>query len=352
MGVSLVAKIEGVGLDAFKIVADRLGRDYQAPVLERWLLVIRSYRQPVPPLNEHTQVDDQSVSLKGIKQRAMYTVRHSGRSDELVVMIEDPSAPRRTRPKPLRQEPGTPAETSKHTPPPEPTLDQKPVDLSQPNIALSNSVPSTPGDEPLAAIVSTYKPVVEPDMSPEPPSNQGDHHRLSILSVPDSFELLLSATLCSNHAIQPPSSWLQRPNMVLVEGKVWGLYLDPHDTDLANTGPPKRRERQPDWWIRLGTVTNKGAASAHGALPWLLLEVECAAGSLGQSSAFLKHLLHALIRPGPTMVMKPFEPTEQDLYEAGLVGEGLEGSDGTTRPSAGRRNGYCMLMLAKREGLI
>jgi hypothetical protein len=60
----------------------------------------------------------------------------------------------------------------------------------------------------------------------------------------------------------------------------WGIYSSSFESDISPTSNMGSmasnmltKDTQPDWWIRLGTVTNKGATSGNTSLSWLILEV-------------------------------------------------------------------------------
>ncbi|KAI9606625.1 hypothetical protein H4Q26_006161 [Puccinia striiformis f. sp. tritici PST-130] len=374
MGVSLVARVEGVGADAFQLIADRLLRDHQAPARERWLAVIRSLRQPIPPIEDaptvsERQKDASDARNRGRKQRTMYCLRHSGRPGELIAMIEDAEAPNRRAQDATIQRShlsspldpiGNPVKLMSDTI----LEDAQHKDGDQPP---TNTNGAHPENLPIAMTAEHASTDMAVDNAIAPIKNDSDtttpsHYRVSIVSVPDSFEQLLSSAICAPQTTLIPSAWCPRPNIIAIEGMSWGIYSSSFESEIgpgSNLGPMSStmstKESQPDWWIRLGTVTNKGASSGSISLPWLMLELECATSpiELDPSSEFLESVLHALIKPDRQLLVKPFRPTEQDLIEAGLTSEESNLTSSPNPPkTASLRNGYCMLMLAKQESLI
>lgn len=223
----------------------------------------------------------------------MYYLRHSGRPGQLVAMIEDADAPSRL---PLY----APAQHSHLSYPPDITnhkktgesatqTHEKPADdtphepenqsLINDNDIEANKAPAVANSEKKStdmmvdddiAAMKTHKAA-----TPTP-----SHYRVSIVSVPDSFEQLLSSAICATQSTLVPSAWCPRPNIVAIEGMSWGVYSSTFESEigpLSHMGSiPSNlptKETQPDWWIRLGTVTNKGATSGNTSLPWLILEV-------------------------------------------------------------------------------
>jgi len=383
MGASLVARVEAVGADAFQLVADRLLRDHQAPPRERWLAVIRSFRQPVPPIEHSPKLPDRQEDAphagnRAKKQRTMYCLRHSGRPGQLVAMIEDADAPSRLPLHAPAQHPhlSYPSDTTNHkkTGEPETQTHEKPADdtphkSENPLLINDNEIEA---DKAPAVVNSDKKStdmMVDDDIADmkthEAATPTPRHFRVSIVSVPDSFEQLLSSAICATQSTLVPSAWCPRPNIVAIEGMSWGVYSSTFESEigpLSHMGsipsslPTK--ETQPDWWIRLGTVTNKGATSGNTSLPWLILELECAASpiELDHSTEFLESVMQVLLKPDEKLLIKPFRPTEQNLLEAGLTPNEQGTHHRTTPPhppkTACLRNGYCMLMLAKQESLI
>ncbi|WAR60852.1 hypothetical protein PtB15_13B98 [Puccinia triticina] len=398
MGVSVVARVEAVGADALQLVADRLLHDHQALPRERWLAVIRSFRQPLPPA-EHLakpserQEDPPDDRSRGKKQRTMYCLRHSGRPGQLIAMIEDAEAPNRplqqTTPQrsdltsplettnnhkkteyPQKQEKlieGTNTEDAQPRPVDQPSINDNPTEAAQPPIVLTgdNGTEAAPPPIVLTTERESTDMVLDDDdtaVKNPPVTATPSHYRISIVSVPDSFEQLLSSTICAPQTALIPSAWCPRPNIVAIEGMSWGIYSNSFESEIgsaSNVGSTasamSTKEAQPDWWIRLGTVTNKGATSGNTSLPWLILELECAASpiELDPSHEFLESVLNTLLRPNDQLLVKPFRPTPQNLIEAGLTSDE---SNLTTIPqppkTATLRNGYSMLMLAKQESLI
>ncbi|KAA1085380.1 hypothetical protein PGT21_005124 [Puccinia graminis f. sp. tritici] len=385
MGASLVARVEGIGVDAFQLVTDRLLRDHQALPRERWLAVIRSFRQPLPPIEHATKPPDRQDDAlddrnKGKKQRTMYCLRHSGKPGQLVALIEDAEAPIRCHQDTTSQEPdlSAPFDTNefhkktedgpsasqnheKHTgdvntansqptPVDQPSTNDNGTETATPRIAVTNDQEST--DMVLDGAIKTPSVKIAPS-----------HYRVSIVSVPDSFEQLLSSTICAPQTSLIPSAWCPRPNIVAIEGMSWGIYSSSFESEISPTSNMGSmassmwtKDTQPDWWIRLGTVTNKGATSGNTSLSWLILELECAASPIELDPSFelLESVMHALLRPDGKLLVKPFRPTAKSLMEAGLTSEESNLTTSSPHPpkTATLRNGYCMLMLAKQESLI
>ncbi|POV99130.1 hypothetical protein PSTT_14025, partial [Puccinia striiformis] len=163
--------------------------------------------------------------------------------------------------------------------------------------------------------------------------------RLNLL-VPDSFKQPLSSARCAPQTTLIPSAWCPRPNIIAIEGMLWGIY---------SICRPKRASRIGGL---VGRVTTKGASSGRTSLPWLILELKCAASpiELDPSCEFLESVLRTLIKPDGQLLVKPFQPTKQDLIEAGLTGEKSNLISSPNPPKmASLQNRYCMLMLAKQE---
>ncbi|CAH7688756.1 hypothetical protein BY996DRAFT_4576031 [Phakopsora pachyrhizi] len=398
MGATVVARVEGLGIDSLRLLTDRLSREYQASAIERWACIIRSYRQIKQPAELTSLLNSSEDNPEGgiddggrarlFKQRAMYTLRHSGMLTQIIVMVEDPNAPKRS------------SEILKNNQSDDQNSRSSPVaDISSNNNTTSNkndmndsqqqpkiveeelkNIDSTDTTEPVQAPAITpidqakqqTKPDDGSDSDPSTPGDEpliGTHYQTSVIALPDTFELLISTTLCSTQTIQPPSSWMARPSIVLIEGKVYGLYSDPmsleeslYNGDSSGPGSGGGRFCNPDWLLRIGTVTNKGSATSNIALPWLIVELEYLGSDELDSKGlnFLEELLKMIVRPDEKMKMRIFRPNEEDLIDAGLesdvddkVGRRECVEDGhLPKAIVSRRSGYCIMMLAKQEGLI
>ncbi|PLW27750.1 hypothetical protein PCANC_02863 [Puccinia coronata f. sp. avenae] len=356
----------------------------QSQPRERWLAVIRSFRQPLPPISDHPTNHQQEDALhapnKPKKQRALYCLRHSGRPGQLVAMIEDADAPSRlalnAAPPHLHLSPLLNIMNHKQTENPLPQTHDK--QMGDAALDESHHAPSDQpflqdnGTEAGKTPVPIHTAQESTDMAVDDETSairnprvttkeEPSHYRVSLVSVPDSFEQLLSSAICATQSTLVPSAWCPRPNMVAIEGMVWGIYSSSFESEIgsgSNLGAiPSNfssKETQPDWWIRLGTVTNKGATSGNTSLPWLILELECAASpiELDYSSEFLESVMHAILKPNAQLLIKPFRPTEQNFLEAGLTPEHDPAHSTHPPKTSCLQNGYSMLMLAKQERLI
>ncbi|MBW0557995.1 hypothetical protein O181_097710 [Austropuccinia psidii MF-1] len=390
MGISLVAQVKGIGIDPFQLISDRLIRDHQALPPERWVSLIKSYRLPISPVYESQTDNDKYLGLdndlneidktKSRKQRAMYCLRHSARPAQIVAMIEDPNAPSRSTmldPKSSRILTQINSQCdlddlintlpSKQDHQVISTFDQihdlKQIETINQDalkiIATPTSKTNTENvwDESSGSIKIEK---VDPISSLKTLTSSPNHYRTSIISVPESFEFLLNTVLCAPPTNQTPSTWTTRPNLIAIEGLVWAVYSNSFDMhvnsslDMTLGSNHVHKDNRPDWWIRLGSVSNKGATGSNTCLPWLVLEIECLASPLDLTSThkFLENILAALIRPNDKLTMKPLRLDEQDLFDAGLINSTEKLPIDDSQESDVRRNGYSLLMLAKREGLI
>lgn len=303
----------------------------------------------------------------------MYCLRHSARPGQLIAMIEDFHASSRPSPK---------KNASKSEPTPLPNANMTNAgDTLEPASSALDSGGAVDKENIQAVPNEAHPPSISESNLPEPSStlsNQNEftpmvldnyehaaeepaafssstHYRISLISVPDSFEQLLTSAICASQTTTIPSAWCPRPNIVAIEGVTWGIYSSSFDgeTGLPTPGPMlstrSSKEIKPDWYLRLGTVTNKGATTGATSLPWLMLELECAAtaSELDPSSRFLESVMSSLIQPDEMLRVRPFRPTQQSFVEAGLMTQ--EDDVFAFRnlvKAASLRNGYCMLMLA------
>ncbi|EGG02433.1 uncharacterized protein MELLADRAFT_91393 [Melampsora larici-populina 98AG31] len=317
MGGTVVARVDGIGVDIFELLTERLHRNRQAFLTEtRWSVNIRSYRQPTPPLVEQSfqgiftsgsysherqdSGDDVNESGSRSRQRIMYTVRNSAGPDGLVAMVEDVNAPTRsswrTRLKEREIEmkkrkakrlipsdgslnvqlPDSNAAVISHSTEAsnlmsvvkDPLGQTTSVSAQNPTVNISTDIDSSiaPAHEALLEDDDSFL-----DLPPEPPR----HFRISLACFPESFEHLLSNTLISAQGPPGPALWVPRSHATLINGVIWGLYSTPinlnnvkHDED----SPSFASQMKPDYWIRIGKLTTKGTSNSSTSLPWIILE--------------------------------------------------------------------------------
>ncbi|KAH9814664.1 hypothetical protein DFH28DRAFT_970787 [Melampsora americana] len=317
MGGTVVARIDGLGVDIFELLMERLYRNRQAFLTEnRWSVTIRSYRQPTPPLVEQSfqgiftsgsysherQDSGDNVNESGnrSRQRTMYTVRNSAGPDGLVAMVEDVNAPTRSswRTRLREREVEMKKRKAKRLLPSDGSLGVHPPDIKAAVIShntedlnLMSAVKDPLGQtnpvpaENLKVDISTdidssvapaHESLLEDDDSlldlpPEPPK----HFRISLASFPESFEHLISNTLISVLGAPGPALWVPRSHTTLISGVIWGLYST--HIDLSNVkhdedSPSLASRVKPDYWIRIGKLTTKGTSNSSTSLPWIILE--------------------------------------------------------------------------------